>query len=218
MNKKESPTVTFEQTDFFAKSEELNYELRPFVTQGIFPMIQHPFLYSVPYFEIMNPQINRMYEQKKMLIQKAKKEKNWNQFVFLYERPYRLEAFVSIQNYLKPKEYWELLADIWVDSENIWQNKATYKKLFSKHRDYKKYFMNSKERKYFDSLPEQIVAYRGYVKGQNRRGFSYTLDKKQAEWFAKRFDNDGSVAKIVVPKSRVLAYTNRRGEKELIIL
>lgn len=218
MKQKHSPSITFEQTDFFGKSEELNYELRPFVTHGIFPMIQHPFLYSVPYFDVMNAQINKMYEQKKMLIQKAKEQKNWNQFVFLYERPYRLEAFVSIQNYLNPKEYWELLADIWIDSENVWQNKATYKKLFSKHRDYKKYFMNSKERKYFDSLPEQIVAYRGYVKGQNRRGFSYTLDKKQAEWFAKRFDNDGAVAKIVVPKSRVLAYTNRRGEKELIIL
>ena len=80
------------------------------------------------------------------------------------------------------------------------------------------YFMSKEDRKYFDSLPEQVVVYRGYLQGKNKTGFSYTLNKERAEWFANRFSGDGKVYERTVRKDKIVAYTNRRDEQEVIIL
>ena len=74
--------------------------------------------------------------------------------------------------------------------------------------------------KVFRALPERFAVYRGYEKGKNFEGLSYTLDKDKAEWFSRRFCRawKGRVRKRIVKKAGVFAYTDARNEKEVIIL
>ena len=58
----------------------------------------------------------------------------------------------------------------------------------------------------------------GYIKNKNKSGYSYTLNKEKAKWFANRFGNNGLVETRTINKSDVFAYTNQRGENEIIIL
>ena len=126
----------------------LHSDLRLYVEyREPFPMLRHPFVFSVPYFPNMNDYINKMYLQKKGLIEKSLKTKHYDNYIFLHERPYRLQAFLDIENKLSPKKYWELLAGIWVDSENIWQNKAYYKYILGKHPAFRHYFMSKEDKK-----------------------------------------------------------------------
>ena len=199
--------------------EPLHEDLKPYINNGgMFVMLKHPLVFAVPYVEQMHSLYNKQYEHKKNRISDYLKKKNYEGYIFLYERPYRLMAFLNIADKLKGKQYWEILADIWTDSENIWQNKKTYKMLFGENLESKKYFMSKEDRKYFDSLPEQVVVYRGYLQGKNKTGFSYTLNKERAEWFANRFSGDGKVYERTVRKDKIVAYTNRRDEQEVIIL
>lgn len=46
---------------------------------------------------------------------------------------------------------------------------------------------------------------------------SWTLDQKTAEWFAHRFDEDGTVYEAQIPKQHILALFNGRGESEVIV-
>ena len=119
---------------------------------------------------------------------------------------------------LKSHQYWQLLGEVWVNSENIWQNKQRWFKLLSSKAFDKDYFMNKADRRFFDKIPDELVVYRGYIPFQNEDGFSYTLVKEKAEWFANRFGKDGKVLTRKINKSEIFAFMNSRGEHEVIIL
>lgn len=201
---------------------ELNPDLKPYyIVQNGIPMIKHPLVFSIFHMDIQNYIINQHYEWKKKAVKDAIKSKKWSSFIFLHERPYRLDAFIQIEQELrkKPKEYWNVLGSIWVDSENIWQNIDEWRFLLKEgpEKD-REYFMSKEDRAVFNELPQKLVVYRGYVPRQNKSGFSYTLNPEKAEWFSKRFGKPGKVLKREVNKEQVFAYKNDRNEQEIIIL
>lgn len=200
---------------------ELNPELKPYyIVQNGIPMIKHPLVFSIFHTDIQNYIINKQFEWKKKEVKEALRKGKWGSFIFLHERPYRLEAFASIAHKIKDsKVYWDILGDIWVDSENIWQNKDVWKYFLENGPERnKEYFMSMEDREVFKSLPDKITVYRGYQPRKNKGGFSYTLSKEKAEWFAKRFGKDGKVITREVNKKDVFAYKNSRNEQEIIIL
>ncbi len=204
----------------FYQPAELHPDLQDyyFVQNGI-PMIKHPLVFSIFHTDIQNYIINKHYEWKKTELNKAFKEKKWSKYIFLHERPYRLQAFEKISIYLRPKQYWTLLGGIWIDSENIWQNldQWTFFLTEGPKRD-RQYFMSADDRKQFAKLPDTSKVYRGYIPRKNKGGYSYTLSKDKAQWFANRFHKNGQVIERTVKKSDVFAYLNGRNEQEVIII
>lgn len=77
--------------------------------------------------------------------------------------------------------------------------------------------MGGQELATFESLDNELIIYRGCVKGLNENGLSWTLSKDQAEWFAKRFDKDGIVIERRINKKNIVAYFNSRGEEEVVV-
>jgi hypothetical protein len=201
------------------KKEKLNEELIAFLdNRGYFPMLRHPLVFSVPYSEAFNAMLNVQLAEKTKKAKQYYQEKKFSSYIFIHERPYRLNALLDCVMFLEGKEYWELLSDVWVDSENIWQNIKIWKKLLKQNKETKHFFMSDDDKAEFDKLPEAFTVYRGYIEGKNKSGLSYTTDKKRAMWFANRFGKNGKVAELTVSKKDVLAYTNRRDEKEIIFL
>lgn len=219
--KQSSNSIMSESFDtLLNKKEDLNPDLKPYLCNtGNFPMLRHPLVYSVPYSPMMNALINKQYTGKKKKVAEYLIDENYNSYIFFHERPYRFSAFLEIAFKIKDdKEYWELAQAIWVDSENIWQNKQGWLIIFQSHIETKEYFMSEGDKKTFNALPDKITIYRGYQKGKNKKGLSYTLDKEKAAWFAKRFHKDGLMLEKEVRKEDVFAYTNERGENEIIYL
>lgn len=199
--------------------EELHPELRIHLiyNNGI-PGILHPLIYSVFHTPEQNSLINLLYENKKKDISLSLVEKNWDRFIFLHERPYRVNAFLEIEKRLSDEEYWGLLSRISVDSENIWQNKRTWGKLLSSGRNKSEKFMSKDEIEVFSYLPDELTVYRGYVVGKNPVGWSYTLKKEKANWFASRFSKkNGKVKTIMVKKINILAIKIGRNEEEIVL-
>lgn len=200
---------------------ELHDDLVPYLCNtSAFQMLRHPLVYSVPYHPQLNAIINKQYKQKKNAVEEAKRDKKFSSYIFLHERPYRINAFSDMSKLMNDKEYYETLSHIWIDSENIYQNKDLWKSLM-KEKDRvraKRHFMSKEDQKYFDSLPDIITVYRGYDPGKNKVGFSYSLSEEKAEWFAKRFNKNGMVVKRKISKLKIFAYTNSRNEQEIIIV
>jgi hypothetical protein len=197
-------------------SEELIPELLPYLEDGVMgKQIRHPLIYQVPLWS--NGSANRMYSQKKSEVARARKEKDWSRFVFLHERPYRLNALLEIQDQLKDTQYWSLLADTWIDTENAWQNRAKWRKLFNSNRPYSNYLMSEEEDNAMRSLPQMVTIYRG-TSFKNEKGLSWTLSKEKAEFFAQRFNaSKGRVLEKQVDKDQILAVFLGRGESEVIL-
>lgn len=215
MEEKEKPD------SFLGPAEELHPDLKPWMmTEGKIPMLKHPLVYSILHTPELNNWTNRFYQQKLKQIEEAKTKGDWEHFIWLHERPWRMPAFKKVVEHMSDKQYWDSLHGIWIDSENIWQHKADWIRFLSSRRPGS--FMDEEDRAEFEKLPEEFSIYRGYQKGRNFDGLSYTLEEDRAKWFSKRFEREGSsraaVRERLVKKSEVFAFTDGRSEKEIIML
>jgi hypothetical protein len=203
---------------------ELHSDLTPYLVEGKpFDMLQHPLVYGVPYHSQMNNHYNRQLEQKKERLTEALKTKDVWSYVFLHERPYRLNAFCEFieVKHVKSSAYWQMLGAIWEDSENIWQNLNVWKRMLKSERPQRQFFMEDSEREALKKLPTQFTVYRGCLKGLNEEGLSWTLDKAKAEWFSTRYRRNGEqpcVHTKTVRRKDVFAHLLGRNESEVIIL
>ena len=51
----------------------------------------------------------------------------------------------------------------------------------------------------------------------NVKALSWTLNKEKAEWFAHRFNQDGTVYEAQIDKKHIFAIFNGRNESEVVL-
>jgi hypothetical protein len=213
------PTVD-DLSNLLHRTEELHEDLRPYVETGtVWLMLRHPLVFSVPYHTQMNAFLNAQYLQKKKRIDQAMVDGEYDRYIGLHERPYRLMAFESIQRDLKANDYWKMVNFIWVDSENIFQNIATWQIVWRRRVTTRGLVMDDAELEALAKLPDVVTIYRGVQQERTVKGLSWTLDRDKAVWFARRFrDKRPRLAQTVVTRSHILAHFLGRNEQEIVVL
>ena len=219
------------------KKEDLNEELIDHIDEdspfGVF--LRHPLLVTV-YVEEMNAYYNYQYLGKRKQADKALKKKDWNRWIWLHERPFRLDAFLFICRDIPAKEYWTLLREIWIDTEGPGVNQDIWLELFNRPYPKRRKMMTGKERRTLanEGRSGELNIYRGYVDGldsedseyieedrDRESGISWTFDYNKAEWFARIFLSGGTghgvVAEAICKPKDVIAYFESRGEKEIVV-
>lgn len=193
-------------------SEQLHEDLVPYLSEmsNGWKILQHPLVYAVPFFgdDFQTKQVNAMYAYKREAIIKAKRECAYPRMVAMYERPYRIEVVKQYGDDMEPAQYWEVVRDVWTDSENIYQNIDTWREILEPAVGIDPFNTLSE-------LPDTITVYRGGTPD----GFSWTRKRDTAEWFARRFRDEGNylpVWEIQIPKSKAIAYLIDRGEEEVV--
>ena len=205
------------------ESVELHDDLKPYLTTTDFGMecIHHPLVVSIMHHEMLNDHTNKRYEYLKEKVSKALQDGDYSTYVFLHERPYRLEALVDIMDLdHDSKDYWEMVSSVYIDSENIHQYFDDWLSILNFDSENKKYLMDDEEILSLESFDDELTVYRGYNGKGTRYGLSWTIDKNIAEFFAKRFVNSESNAKIAVGKVKkadVIAYLTGRNESEILV-
>ena len=215
---------TLELEELFNKQEELHDDLKNCVSQGEFFMqLHHPLMIHVPYNKQTNASINASYQCKLDDLKEWKRRGAWSRYVGVYERPYRLEAFMEIAYDTHSPEYWSIAGWIWEDTENQWQYVSEWQDVLSSERDQKEYFMTSDEQQFLKSMPDEVEIYRGCFEGINDEGLSWTLDKSIAEMFSqhRHFKRKGDWESIIlsqtVSKEDIFAIKLGRKESEVIL-
>lgn len=68
-------------------------------------------------------------------------------------------------------------------------------------------------------FPDEITIYRGTSSKEIHDAISWTIDRKRAIWFYKKYESKGTVLKAKVKKKDVLCYLNESAchEKEVIV-
>jgi len=208
--------------DLFVEAE-LHGDLVPYLVDygRLGRCLKHPLVFGVPYHEMMNNMYNKSYEAKLKMLDQTLDEKRFGSYVFIHERPHRFEALANISESLSNKEYWKLLGEVWVDSENIWQQEEMgyIPDLILSDRPDRHLLMDEEEQEFMQSLPDEVILYRGHDE-KNQCGYSWTFSYFKARWFAKRF-NPGNLGKVSVTTCRreeILAVFLGRGEFEAVII
>lgn len=209
--------AVLEYARVMASTEELHPDLQPYLEDGAIGLqLRHPLVYLVPLWG--NGHANALYEHKVKGVKDALANNKYSSYIFLHERPYRLDAFTLIQSKLSDTQYWSLLSDIWTDTENQWQGLKKWKQLLSSKRPYRHYMMSEEEDNTLRALAEEVTIYRGCQKGINEGGLSWTLDKSKAKFFANRFGKKGIILEKKISKKDIVAVFMGRGESEVIFL
>lgn len=219
-NLPENTRLQFERLLGPGNDEELIQELRDAVSDdgtGL-SFIRHKFIHGL-YIPVLDSFLNEQLRRKQAAAILARANKDWDTFVFLHERPYRAEAFEEIADDMSDDEYWSLLADVWIDSENIPEMRHIWDELLASPRSGRLSMMMDDERLEYDALPDTITVYQGHTEDRDD-GWSWTTDPSIAQWFADRFANmeksPGYVTTATVSKKDVHAFLTRRGESEIL--
>ena len=201
--------------------EELHEDLKMYLDKDtdLGDFIKHPLLFWASYDDSVTGIVNDSYKAKLKEAEKERKAKKWENWLMLHERPYRLDAFMSIASELDKKNYWELLSRIWIDTEFPTVNKDIWIQLFTRKLPNKRKLMSGKERRVLARLPDKdINVFRGYSDDEHADGISWTLSYEKAEEFAKRWGSeDAKIAEGMCKKEDILAFLNGRNEEEIII-
>ncbi|SIO47578.1 hypothetical protein SAMN05443247_05931 [Bradyrhizobium erythrophlei] len=179
--------------------------------------VWHPILYASICGHNGVASCNHLYRAKQLAVDKAFKGGDWIKYIFLHERPYRLDAFEFIEDGLGDAEYWKLLARIWRDSESIFANCEIWERLWNSDRTEKQEAMNNCDQDVFARLPAELTIYRGISGCQGAiGGLSWTLSREKALWFAMRRDREAHLITATAAKESVHAYLNTRNEQEVV--
>lgn len=208
----------------FGEPEDLHPDLVPWVEEtSMGTWVKHPLVFSHVHLPQFNAHTNKQYIQKREAVKRMEEEGDWKGVIWMHERPYRLHAFLEVHENLDDIDYWNTLGEIWTDSENIWQNEQYWIDLLHVGREKREYIMTSKEREALAELPDVLTIYRGFDQEEREMGLSWTLDKKRAEWFAKRLwypdksEIGPCLAEATVLRESVIAHLLARNEDEIIV-
>ncbi len=211
------------------KIEPLHPDLAPFLQEWErlpgSQMIHHKLVISLPHHDLQNAWVNQAYVHKLKAVEEAIAESNWAKYVFLHERPYRIDALMEAIHDLgadDPEVVWPLIASAWVDCENINECYNEWWDLLDLDMPRRELMMDDDERAALAALPDSITVYRGMGDRDAVSGMSWTTDRKKAQWFARRFAGFNGRTPImatgVVEKKKVVAHFLGRGESEIVVL
>jgi hypothetical protein len=182
-------------------------------------VLKHKFVNEPFYNEAFHARYNEVLAHKRAEAAAALAAEDWSTFMWIHERPWRLDALLEIADRLDDKTYWDLVGTVWADSENIWQNLYEWGELLSDRRPGHEAMMDDDELMALHALPDTLTIYRGH-RAWNQDGWSWTLDSAKAEWFAKRLAQEGDECYVTVAevdKVDVVAYLAGRGEDEIVV-
>jgi hypothetical protein len=147
------------------------------------------------------------------------RSKSLQEVFFWITKPNRLQIFhfITCMYSLNKVTYHKLLKDIWVTTE--FPHQMAIPKIVSlfKNAD-AELLMTEDEKCIYTNLPESVTVYRGCPdKRAKVRGLSWTTRLEKADWFANRFNHDGTVYQAEIRKKHIFMFTDERKESECVV-
>jgi len=218
----------------FGPKEKLDDDLIPYLEEDTspFPMLRHPLVYAVPYWEEMNHNINAMLRYKRDRLTECRRADDASGYVFAHERPYRFHAMKqwSLSKQQPLHTLRPLVQEVWQDSENIWQHKDEWLNIIAELVQHHGTHAMTPDRDiatmidHFAINAGRVTIYRGVNTRHEfvqNPGLSWTLNVKKANMFANRFAekvSDGAVLKAInVTPAHIGGMMFGRGEQEVIL-
>lgn len=146
---------------------------------------------------------------------------NAYEIYMMTNKPYSLTFLKYASPYLSKADFSKILADAWIRSENPNDDTNVSKSkliLMFKKADPHDLMLESELQQY-EELDEVVTVYRGVTShnAKNIKALSWTLDREKAEWFANRFNEDGTVYEAEIEKTHIFALFNGRNESEVVV-
>ncbi len=125
-----------------------------------------------------------------------------------------LGVFYTYRNRLSDQRYWEFLKLAWIMAGTM-ETLPIFRELFASKRPFKNWIMSPEEEAKLKALPDEFLVWRAPRKGGDA-GISWSVRLIFVAAYAEA--NGREVIEKSVKKSEVVAYFDRAGEEEIILL
>lgn len=195
------------------------------------PMIvKHPFadtgLTALPDGNGGITMINLMEEDaqnrwRQTMAQSIDKANSAYEIYMMVTKPYALTFLKFAQPSLSREDMSQILASAWTRSEAPHQDvNVTVNQLLRMFKQADPTcLMEQDEYIQFKALDDTVTVYRGVTthNAKSVKALSWSLSQETAEWFARRFGEDGTVYEAQIDKKHIYAYFSGRNESEVIV-
>jgi len=150
----------------------------------------------------------------------ALRRDEWENYLRLHGHAEAVNAFMRLPHErIDGVTYWRLMAGfVWWRTENFTE-RWLWRGLLQRHPEHRAAMMSDAEQGKLASLPEQVEVWRGVSDAEYAEGFSWTLSRRQAHWFAKRFAFEGTSPRLLrgsIARTDVIAFLDGRSEQEIV--
>lgn len=171
------------------------------------PIFQSTIAYDTEMFDLFED-INRARKPYVDIIENAKDVMS---LLIIVRDPYKMLWFSLASDYIDEPEYSNILKQCWICEE--WPSRDANVSISEVIKLFKR-----ADRSIMAPIEDKTIkVYRGVNRGGSPYGLSWTTSLETAEWFAKRFGDDGKVYELEVPNEHVLAIIDERGESEVVV-
>ncbi len=193
-------------------------------------VVQHPFTNSgitgIPAdgrIQLLNlcesqEDLSRWRDTLSAAIDKAEKPMD---IYMMLNTPYALTFLKYAEPYLSHKDFSELLGTAWISSEYANSDAEVSRTQLTEmfRHSAPAALMDEEEQAQLAALEDTVTVYRGVtsINSDNLRALSWTLDYETADWFAHRFDENGTVYEAQIDKAHIFALFNGRDESEVVL-
>lgn len=159
--------------------------------------------------------------------------RDWQGFLALFGSHERLCAFEQVSGDMDDAQFWANLRDVWSGAEFMAPDLDRWERLLFSSRPCAgaAAMMDAEERARLAKLPDRLTIYRGQQRETDRLGFSWTLNRERAAWFASTRGHDrlihlsrgtwrpgpGVVLCGSVRRASLLCFLADRGEDEVLV-
>ena len=209
--------------EFLADPDETPFaatDLHPDLLAGLTndDNLYHPLCEQEPFH---NPiAANKTYRWKLDECCDARLSRKWPKMFMHIEKRWKLEIFERLSDEFDDAGYWKKLGELYAAAELFHSKQDLVNSLLSSPRGQRENLMKMEERDFLASLPHNFTVYRGFA-FDNASGWSWTLDKNKAIWFANRPSGNPKrnprVSSGTVTKTDVVAFLAGRNEQEIVV-
>lgn len=144
-----------------------------------------------------------------------------HEIYYMITKSYCLAFLKYAAPYLSKEDFSGILAQAWIRTEcpNRDPNLGKRDLISMFQSSDPAFLMDVEEYAQFQALEDTVTVYRGVTSynADNIKALSWTLRQETAEWFAGRFDEDGTVYEAQIGKEHIYALFNGRNEAEVIV-
>lgn len=143
------------------------------------------------------------------------------QIYMMVNNPYGLTFLKYAEPYLSQEDYTHILGSAWVmcEAPHNDPNLGVSKLIAMFEKADPALLMDEDEYAAYQAMEDTVTVYRGVTphNAKNIRALSWTTNRETAEWFAHRFDEEGTVYEAQIDKAHIFAYLSDRSEAEVIL-
>lgn len=218
------PTETFNDAVKYLdiSPDDVYYDPYHFLNQCVYHKgFVHVNLYDMTMNTLKGLRIKNIIEQQTKHFEELLNENDYESLFNLIDKPFLIPTFIEMYQEIPKELVYDIFIHLYSRSEYGFEKlpkeillDLKNKSVYSKERGERMEVLKKKLKK------EKFLVYRGEgtLSTSTNSALSWTLSRKTAEWFAKRFRSKGRIARKSIAFDDVLDYLNDRSEQEILII